>query len=214
MNNFKPGGQRNRKEFLGGRPRSDADYGTKKRFDSKPRFESRGRDENRSPARFNDRAPKEVQLFNATCTTCGKSCEVPFRPDGTKPVLCRDCFAAKNTSPAGGGERDNRFVPHTNERSNERVKPHNPPVVQNTDITALTRQFAVLEAKLNEVLALLQTKSIKPTADSSAKSEEVKETVPAVTKKAVAKKAVKKAAVKKVAAKKVAKPVAKKASKK
>ena len=217
MNNFKPGGQRNRKEFLGGRPRSDADYGTKKRFDSKPRFESRGRDENRGPARFSDRAQKDVQLFNATCTTCGKSCEVPFRPDGTKPVLCRDCFAAKNASPMGGRERndrDERFAPRTNERSNDGARPHNPPVVQNTDITALTRQFAVLEAKLNEVLALLQIKSAKPIVDPMVKAEEVNEIKPSVTKKVATKKVAKKATAKKVAVKKVTKPVAKKVTKK
>lgn len=31
-------------------------------------------------------------LFPATCAECGTSCEVPFKPNGKKPVLCRNCF--------------------------------------------------------------------------------------------------------------------------
>lgn len=231
MNNFKPGGIRHRRDDIGGRPKSDADYSPKKRFDGKPRFDSRGgRDEGRGGNRFNDRGPKEVQLFNATCTTCGKSCEVPFRPDGTKPVLCRDCFATKNASPMGGRERndrDDRFAPRNSERTVEAHRPHNPPVVQNTDITALTRQFAVLEAKLNEILAIVKPKPVPPTpvVVTEAKVEVVKTTKPAVAKKVAApkkevvkkevvKKEVKKVAAKKAVAKKVAKTAVKKVIKK
>ncbi|MBI3632432.1 MAG: hypothetical protein HY225_03220 [Candidatus Vogelbacteria bacterium] len=46
-------------------------------------------------------------MFQATCSECNKSCEVPFRPTGDKPVYCKDCFAQK-----GGGEKrfqDDRF---------------------------------------------------------------------------------------------------------
>lgn len=39
-------------------------------------------------------------MYQATCTDCGKSCEVPFKPSGNKPVLCRDCFR--------GGRSDHR----------------------------------------------------------------------------------------------------------
>ena len=35
--------------------------------------------------------PKE--MHQATCANCKKRCEVPFRPNGKKPVFCRDCFA-------------------------------------------------------------------------------------------------------------------------
>ncbi len=40
-------------------------------------------------------------MFKATCANCGKSCEVPFRPTGDKPVYCRDCFAKRG----GGADR-------------------------------------------------------------------------------------------------------------
>ena len=35
-------------------------------------------------------APRE--MFSATCSNCGREALVPFRPTGTKPVYCSDCF--------------------------------------------------------------------------------------------------------------------------
>jgi len=56
-------------------------------------------DEYRGP-RGNDRGnrgnfqrntgPRE--MHKATCSKCGKECEVPFKPMEGKPVYCRDCY--------------------------------------------------------------------------------------------------------------------------
>ncbi|MCK6481340.1 MAG: zinc-ribbon domain containing protein [Planctomycetes bacterium] len=35
------------------------------------------------------------ESFQTTCATCGKPTEVPFRPDPSRPVYCRDCFVAR-----------------------------------------------------------------------------------------------------------------------
>lgn len=32
------------------------------------------------------------ESFEATCAKCGKTCRVPFRPNGSKPVLCTNCY--------------------------------------------------------------------------------------------------------------------------
>ena len=37
------------------------------------------------------------EMFQATCSACGKVAEVPFQPRGDKPVYCRECFSSKNT---------------------------------------------------------------------------------------------------------------------
>ncbi len=37
-----------------------------------------------------DRPPREMHTI--TCSECGKEAEVPFKPDGKRPVYCRDCF--------------------------------------------------------------------------------------------------------------------------
>ena len=41
------------------------------------------------------RPPRE--MFQATCSGCGKVAEVPFQPRGDKPVYCRDCFAQRQS---------------------------------------------------------------------------------------------------------------------
>lgn len=32
------------------------------------------------------------QLFDAVCASCNVHTQVPFEPNGSKPVYCRDCF--------------------------------------------------------------------------------------------------------------------------
>ena len=44
------------------------------------------------------------EMFKATCANCGKSCEVPFKPNGSKPVLCRDCFRGNEGADSRGFE--------------------------------------------------------------------------------------------------------------
>jgi CxxC-x17-CxxC domain-containing protein len=45
-----------------------------------------------------------TELFEAVCAECGEPCEVPFKPTGNRPVLCRSCFRQQE-----GGEGANRF---------------------------------------------------------------------------------------------------------
>ncbi len=176
MNNFKPGGIRHRSEHIGGRPKSDGDYRPKRRFDT-----SSVRRDERGGGRGDN---KEVQLYKATCTTCGKSCEVPFKPNGTKPVLCRDCFASKNPAPA-----QNTFT-----RSETTPRPEN---------GALKAQLAALEAKVERIIELLEevTKKVTNLAPQTpkvvnsievAKSDEVVATKTPKTKAKAEKKTVKK----------------------
>ena len=37
------------------------------------------------------------EMFQATCSACGKIAEVPFQPRGDKPVYCRDCFSSRQS---------------------------------------------------------------------------------------------------------------------
>ena len=40
-----------------------------------------------------DRGSRE--MFSATCANCGREAQVPFRPNGSKPVYCSDCFQSQ-----------------------------------------------------------------------------------------------------------------------
>ena len=53
--------------------------------------------------RDRDSGPRE--MFDATCSTCGKSCQVPFKPTGSKPVLCSDCFSKNDSGSRFGGSQ-------------------------------------------------------------------------------------------------------------
>jgi len=37
----------------------------------------------------------EREMSKATCSECGKECEVPFKPTEGRPVYCKDCYAKK-----------------------------------------------------------------------------------------------------------------------
>jgi len=55
------------------------------------RFGGGGRRDGGGRGRFGDRRPRE--MHKTTCADCGNECEVPFKPNGEKPVYCNDCFA-------------------------------------------------------------------------------------------------------------------------
>ncbi len=35
------------------------------------------------------------EMHKATCSKCGKECEVPFKPIEGKPVFCKECYVKK-----------------------------------------------------------------------------------------------------------------------
>jgi len=56
------------------------------------------------------------EMHSATCSSCGKACQVPFQPSGEKPVYCSDCFQGqRNSRPSysggggGGSSRSSRW---------------------------------------------------------------------------------------------------------
>lgn len=70
------------------------------------RFNDKRRSNDRGGARFERRDRDEKEMFQTTCSNCGKACEVPFQPRGDRPVYCRDCFKKQDSRDFRGG--DNR----------------------------------------------------------------------------------------------------------
>jgi len=50
---------------------------------------------------------REIQRTKVTCSSCGKTCEVPFKPTSDKPVYCDDCFAKKGKTGPNTGSNKN-----------------------------------------------------------------------------------------------------------
>ncbi|HYE23109.1 MAG TPA: CxxC-x17-CxxC domain-containing protein [Candidatus Paceibacterota bacterium] len=52
------------------------------------------------------------ELYDAECANCHKRCQVPFRPNGKKPVHCADCFVKdEKRAPSRYGSDDRKFSP-------------------------------------------------------------------------------------------------------
>ena len=52
-------------------------------------------------------------MHPAVCGDCNSDCEVPFRPDGNRPVLCRNCFKTDESSNSRS-ERPRSSTPSNN----------------------------------------------------------------------------------------------------
>lgn len=91
-----------------------------------------------------DRGYGRPQMHKATCASCGKECEVPFRPTGERPVYCSDCFEKQ-----GGGERKSFGRDDRGPRNSFR----NEPRVQQPQNR---QELDAINAKLDKILKLLQ----------------------------------------------------------
>lgn len=49
--------------------------------------------ENTTNATAKPNLNQDTRSFPAKCSKCNKECTVPFRPDPTKKVYCRECYA-------------------------------------------------------------------------------------------------------------------------
>lgn len=43
-----------------------------------------------------DRQPRE--MHKAVCSGCNKECEVPFKPRGSSPIYCKECYFKRKDS--------------------------------------------------------------------------------------------------------------------
>lgn len=174
----------------------------KKNYGAKKPFNSRG------PSRFSDNdGPK--QMYSSECSSCHKPCEVPFRPNGKKPIFCSNCFKRDNDHGGNGfsrDSRDSRSVYQKPDYSASRSFDRAAPVQEDRRIDDLKRQVAALDAKVDTLIQLLGSSRIKESANAR---EEVTAASAAPTTEPVSRPAKKAAAPVKKAAK-AAKKVAKK----
>lgn len=102
------------------------------------------------------RNDEQREMFSAVCATCGKTCEVPFRPTGERPVYCRDCFGGKAEAPRGDyGRRDNArsFEPR---RSASTFTPRQKPQGDDRRFDEMKRQIDAVHNKLDVVVRMIE----------------------------------------------------------
>jgi CxxC-x17-CxxC domain-containing protein len=212
MKNFKEGGFKGsggfsgRQKFSKGGDRTGNGRGKFGGNKSGGKFGGKGDRENRP---FN-----KPELFAATCSSCGKPCEVPFKPSGDKPVFCSACFgksSSRDKQSEERGGRDERKAPRNFKKESypkREDRTFRPDYSEKKDNghEELKKQIALLESKINRVLELLNTeKAVSvPTTVTEEAPKKVRKPKTIPTKAVAKKKAVKKAA-------KVAKAIKKKA---
>ena len=102
---------------------------------------------------FGDRP---TQMFQATCTECGERCEVPFKPSGGKPVLCKACFSQNGPAKTRDRDRDSR-PSYGSDRSDSRGSDSRGSSSSNgPDLSKIQRQLSTIEAKLDQLLEMFE----------------------------------------------------------
>lgn len=128
---------------------------------------------------------RDRQMFRATCSECGKPCEVPFRPTGDKPVFCNDCFNKKRDA------SDTRMSrPEFGERDSKRdfsvSRDPRAPYKPAQDNNNISKQLSDISSKLDRLISAMENKK---SAIPAAKTETLKQVLDkVVTKKVSAKK--------------------------
>jgi CxxC-x17-CxxC domain-containing protein len=131
------------------------------------------------------------ELYNAECNSCHKNCQVPFRPNGKKPVYCSDCFNQND---------DRSEKPRFEKRDFNAPRSFGPsaPPARDSRIDDIKRQLDTMNATLERLAHTLESSN-----RSAELSKELRKHIPAAkpasapVKRAVAKKSVKKATKKK-----------------
>lgn len=134
---------------------------------------SGGGNRNFGNSRFNN---DRQEMYSATCANCGKQCEVPFRPTGSKPVLCRDCFKNNRGSDSRRPERGSFDRPQFNREDNQ-SRPN------------YQAQFDTLNAKMDKILGMLTPQRVEVAPlESEISDETIEEIVEEVQEEKIAKK--------------------------
>ncbi|KKQ29710.1 MAG: hypothetical protein US43_C0004G0054 [Candidatus Levybacteria bacterium GW2011_GWA1_37_16] len=88
-------------------------------------------------------------MHQAICGKCNKECEVPFKPTGSRPVFCKDCFQNKRAS--GPMRFDNNYPRHSS------LEDRGSSINRSAQLQ-YKEQFEALNAKLDKILRILEPK--------------------------------------------------------
>ncbi|MDP2585853.1 MAG: hypothetical protein Q8P29_03160 [Candidatus Levybacteria bacterium] len=106
-------------------------------------------------------------MHQAICSKCNKECEVPFKPTGSRPVFCKDCFQSNKAS--GPIRFDSNYPRHSN--FEDRGSPINKPAQPQ-----YKEQFESLNIKLDKILRILEPKIAAAVVPSETPAPKVKKT--------------------------------------
>lgn len=83
------------------------------------------------------------EAHKTTCDGCHAPCEVPFVPNGKKPVYCRNCYKGKDTTTSFTGQPFSAPTEYTKEDGGSDLK----------------KQFSILNTKLDRLISAIEAQT-------------------------------------------------------
>ncbi len=127
-----------------------------------------------------DRGPR--QSFKANCAKCGEVCEVPFRPNGVKPVYCNNCFVKDDSArpprkdfSSNGPRRD--FSPRPSFRNDRPERSEAPMPRPDHSLNEVKAELRNINEKLGQLIGLMTTAAPKAAPEKAPKVKAVKKAV-------------------------------------
>lgn len=135
------------------------------------------------------------ESFKTTCSKCHAACEVPFKPNGKKPVFCKNCFVRDDARDTRDF-RDSRDARPSNSYEKRSYGPERSftpapaAAVEDPRIGAMQRELTVIHDKLDTLIQNLEgaaysailKSSVTETPAKEAKPKKAPTKVPAVKK--------------------------------
>ena len=59
---------------------------------------------------FGSKNRRDFKMTKVICSSCGKDCEVPFKPTTNKPLFCDNCFSKEGSSLSKPSSRDFEII--------------------------------------------------------------------------------------------------------
>lgn len=100
---------------------------------------------------------EDRRMYQATCSDCGNDCEVPFKPTGSKPVLCTNCFRGSRDREDARPQRRSSFQREDRGNQSSGVSQEH-----------IDQQFAMLNEKLDKILKKVTPSHLRSKASEDA----------------------------------------------
>lgn len=91
---------------------------------------------------------EQTETFKTSCSKCHAACEVPFRPNGKKPVFCKNCFVRDDARPTGNSYEKRSY-------NSERPAPQ-PIQQEDSRIGAMQKELGTIHTKLDALIKSLE----------------------------------------------------------
>ena len=116
-------------------------------------YKKYGRPSGSRPQRsFGNQNSQSRELYDAECNKCHQRCQVPFRPNGKKPVYCSNCFVKDDSDSSFGGDERKSFK--------SRAQSSNfGPSIPDAQVHELRKQVETMNATMEKLITSVETLS-------------------------------------------------------